>query len=125
MISPEGKLTSITRDAAGRPNALRYPDGQVLDVAYKTDPTKQIDTVTPRYTVADGFDGPTAAADSNKWTVTNTSGGSQAKNEFADNGHFPFQLYVREARRLVGEYTLTEHDITGDGRDRTPRRHAA
>ena len=37
------------------------------------------------------------------------------KDEFTDNGHFPFQLYVREARRLVGEYTLTEHDITGDG----------
>jgi hypothetical protein len=34
------------------------------------------------------------------------------KDEFADNGHFPFQLYVREARRLVGEYTLTEHDVT-------------
>ena len=34
-------------------------------------------------------------------------------DEFTDNGHFPFQLYVREARRLVGEYTLTEHDITG------------
>ncbi len=46
------------------------------------------------------------------------------RDEFTDNGHFPFQLYVREARRLVGAYTLTEHDITGDGRDRTPRRHA-
>ncbi|MEZ5397569.1 MAG: FAD-dependent oxidoreductase [Bryobacterales bacterium] len=33
-------------------------------------------------------------------------------DEFADNGHFPFQLYVREGRRLVGEYTLTELDIT-------------
>ena len=33
-------------------------------------------------------------------------------DEFTDNGHFPFQLYVREARRLIGEYTLTEHDIT-------------
>jgi hypothetical protein len=33
-------------------------------------------------------------------------------DEFADNGHFPFQLYVREARRLIGEYTLTEHDVT-------------
>ena len=32
-------------------------------------------------------------------------------DEFADNGHFPFQLYVREARRLAGEYTLTEHDV--------------
>ncbi len=48
------------------------------------------------------------------------------KDEFVDNDHFPFQLYVREARRLVGEYTLTEHDITGDGTaaDRLPRRHA-
>lgn len=35
-----------------------------------------------------------------------------AKDEFADNGHFPFQLYVREARRLVGEYTLSERNIT-------------
>ena len=33
-------------------------------------------------------------------------------DEFTDNGHFPFQLYVREARRLVGEYTLTEQDMT-------------
>ncbi len=40
------------------------------------------------------------------------------KDEFADNGHFPFQLYVREGRRLVGEYTLTERDITGEGDDR-------
>jgi len=37
------------------------------------------------------------------------------KDEFTDNGHFPFQLYVREGRRLIGEYTLTEHDITGKG----------
>lgn len=33
-------------------------------------------------------------------------------DEFTDNGHFPFQLYVREARRLVGEFTLTEGHIT-------------
>ena len=37
------------------------------------------------------------------------------KDEFQDNGQFPFQLYVREGRRLIGEYTMTEHDITGDG----------
>ena len=43
------------------------------------------------------------------------------RDEFTDNGHFPFQLYVREARRLIGEYTLTEHDITGVSAG--PRRH--
>ena len=50
-----------------------------------------------------------------------------AKDEFTDNGHFPFQLYVREGRRLVGEYTLTEHDITGEANATDerlrPRRH--
>ncbi len=45
------------------------------------------------------------------------------KDEFRDNNHFPFQLYVREARRLVGEHTLTEHDITGDGTAREPRHY--
>jgi hypothetical protein len=44
------------------------------------------------------------------------------KDEFTDNGHFPWQLYVREGRRLVGEYTLTQHDITGKGRE--PKHHA-
>jgi len=35
-----------------------------------------------------------------------------AKDEFTDNGHFPWQLYVREARRIVGLYTLSENDVT-------------
>ena len=35
-----------------------------------------------------------------------------AKDEFTDNENFPFQFYIREARRIVGEYTLTEKDLT-------------
>src|SRR5262249_31542847 len=35
-----------------------------------------------------------------------------AKDEFQDNGYFPWQLYVREARRIVGLYTLSEKDVT-------------
>ncbi|MBV8865920.1 MAG: FAD-dependent oxidoreductase, partial [Acidobacteriaceae bacterium] len=33
------------------------------------------------------------------------------KDEFLDTGHWPNQLYVREGRRMLGEYMLTQHDL--------------
>jgi hypothetical protein len=43
------------------------------------------------------------------------------KDEFADNGHFPREIYIREARRMVGRYVMREQDCCiGRGLQRAP-----
>ena len=45
------------------------------------------------------------------------------KDEFTDNGNWPNQLYIREARRMVGEYVVAQKDLQTDRAKPDPHRH--
>lgn len=36
-----------------------------------------------------------------------------AKDEFVDNGHWPHQAYIREARRMVSDFVISERHLRG------------
>jgi hypothetical protein len=37
-----------------------------------------------------------------------------AQDEFADHDHWPHQIYVREARRMLGLYVMTQHECLAE-----------
>lgn len=43
-----------------------------------------------------------------------------AKDEFTDNGGWPWMIYIREARRMVGDYVMNQQDCEGKRRAPDP-----
>src|SRR5690606_13547151 len=43
--------------------------------------------------------------------------GGLAKDEFKETGNFPHHIYVREARRMIGEYVMVEKNVTKKNRE--------
>lgn len=46
-----------------------------------------------------------------EWFLKDAGQWGLAKDEYTDNGNFPRQIYVREARRIDGDYSFTAQDV--------------
>jgi len=83
-----------------------YPDATYARRAQIWEETKRYDQGF-FYFVANDPQVPDALrAEMNRWGL--------CKDEFTGNDHWPTQLYIRESRRMVGEYVMIQQDLQTD-----------
>lgn len=58
-----------------------------------------------------------------KWYRNSVKGWGLARDEYEENDFFPRQVYVREGRRMHGEYIFTSNDALPDGSGPDTRPH--